>query len=205
MTLQLFYFPLTGRAEVIRLICLAKGAEFTETAPDYQAMKADKDNFPFGQVPRLVDGDVNLVQSNAIVRYLARKFDMYGKTNVEMATVDMLLDAVEDFRGCWAKYVYGAKASDEEKPGFMAQFKTHAENINRLVAKGPGPFLFGAEPCVADFAIYDICWLVKRLDGDFLESFEALKAVFQAVEAIPAIKKHIEESRHERVSGNGLG
>ena len=206
MPLELYYFPIRGRGEVARLMCVANGAEYTETAPEYSAMKADKDNYPFGQLPRLVDGDISLAQSNAIIRYLARKFNMYGQSQAEMAKVDILLDCVEDWRMCYIKFIYGNKASDEAKPEFMQQFNTHAENINRYIAKGANPFVLGAEPSAADLALYDICWLVLRQDSNFLESHAALKALFEAVEAIPGIKKYIEEGKgHERVNGNGLG
>jgi glutathione S-transferase len=68
MTVTLHYFPLRGRGEVIRLALELRGVQYAEQAPDYAAMKQDQDAFPFGQCPRLVDGDINCVQSNAILR-----------------------------------------------------------------------------------------------------------------------------------------
>lgn len=35
----------------------------------------------------MVDGDVDLVQSNACIRHLARKFKLYGASEAEMAKV----------------------------------------------------------------------------------------------------------------------
>ena len=89
----------------------------------------------FGQCPMLIDGDVELVQSNAILRYLARKYgnyfsmfdeqgiffysvehdfkerfvpfiDLYGSTNQEAARVDMINDGVEDLRGAYTVLIY---------------------------------------------------------------------------------------------------
>lgn len=68
MPVELYYFPIRGRAEVIKLLCAAKGIEYVVKDVDYQHMKTDRQQYPFGQCPRLVDGDVDLCQSNAIIR-----------------------------------------------------------------------------------------------------------------------------------------
>ena len=55
---------------------------------------------PTGQVPwlQVVDGDkiVKLSQSVAIARFLARKFNLAGTTDLEQAEVDMYADQVSD-------------------------------------------------------------------------------------------------------------
>lgn len=68
MTVQIYYFPIRGRAEVIKLLCAAKGVQFEMKDVDYEQMKTDRAQYPFGQCPRLVDGDVDICQSNAMVR-----------------------------------------------------------------------------------------------------------------------------------------
>ena len=52
----------------------------------------------FGQVPCFYDGDLELVQSGAIVRYLARKHDLYGSNTSEAALMDMVYDGQEDLK-----------------------------------------------------------------------------------------------------------
>ncbi len=65
----LHYFPVRGRGEVFKLECAVAGLEYELRDVDYQAMKTDRKAYPFGQCPRLVDGDVDICQSNAIIRY----------------------------------------------------------------------------------------------------------------------------------------
>lgn len=51
---------------------------------------------PMGQMPVLeVDGE-KLPQSGAIARYLARKFNLAGKTEMEMYRSDVYIETLED-------------------------------------------------------------------------------------------------------------
>lgn len=54
---QLFYPPVRGRGEVIRLALHHTGVEYEELSVDRAQMKTNLDAFPFGQVPRS-EGDV---------------------------------------------------------------------------------------------------------------------------------------------------
>lgn len=58
---------------------------------------------------RLVDGDINIAQSNAILRHIARKYDMYGSTEAEHCRVDEVLDGISALRAKYVDLVY-AKA-----------------------------------------------------------------------------------------------
>ena len=49
---QLFYPPVRGRGEVIRLALHQAGVDYEELSVDRAQMKTDLDAFPFGQVPR---------------------------------------------------------------------------------------------------------------------------------------------------------
>lgn len=49
---QLFYPPVRGRGEVIRLALHHAGVEYEELSVDRAQMKTNLDAFPFGQVPR---------------------------------------------------------------------------------------------------------------------------------------------------------
>jgi glutathione S-transferase len=64
---------------------------YEEKPVDYAAMKADKEGYPFGQAPRLIDGQLNLVQSYAITRHLARKYNLYGGSLEEQAKVGIII------------------------------------------------------------------------------------------------------------------
>ena len=60
----------------------------------------------FGQLPCLRHGDLQLVQSSAIMRYLARKHDLYGAGDVEASLIDMIHDGQEDLRTKYIRMIY---------------------------------------------------------------------------------------------------
>ena len=90
---KLMYFNLRGRAELARLILASAGQEYEDFRFEREQWPQHKGNTPFGQAPVLEvteDGKtVQIAQSLAIARYLARKFGLYGKNETEMAEIDM--------------------------------------------------------------------------------------------------------------------
>ena len=55
-------------------------------------------DYPFPNLPYLIDGDLKMTQSNAIIRHLGRKFGLTGASVEEMAKVDIILEEGMDFR-----------------------------------------------------------------------------------------------------------
>ena len=51
---------------------------------------------PGGQLPVLEIDGMKIGQSITIARYLANKFDLAGKTDIEKAHADMILDCIQD-------------------------------------------------------------------------------------------------------------
>ena len=64
-----------------------------------------------GQLPCFCDGNLELVQSGAIVRYLARKHDLYGLNASEAALIDMVYDGQEDLRYKFVEKMLYTKAN----------------------------------------------------------------------------------------------
>lgn len=52
---------------------------------------------------RYVDDEVDICQSNAICRYIGRRYGLYGSNRSEAAQIDQIMDGVEDLR---IKYVH---------------------------------------------------------------------------------------------------
>jgi len=50
------------------------------------------------------DGELSLVQSNAILRYFGRKYDRYGGSDLAaQAAIDMIIDGCEDVLGMFQR------------------------------------------------------------------------------------------------------
>jgi len=95
-TYKLTYFNGRGRAEVIRLVFAAGGQDYVDHRIERDQWPNHKAEAPFGQLPLLEVDGVKLCQSNACARYVARQLHLAGKTDLEQAQADMLVDCYED-------------------------------------------------------------------------------------------------------------
>jgi len=146
---KLVYFNGRGRAEVSRQIFALAGEDYE----DYRMKEGEwptlKPNTPFGQAPYMeIEGEGTLCSSLAIARYLARKFGLAGKTDIEQARVDMVADCVEDaVRPLLA--VFGAK-NDEEKAAIKKkfqeeQFPGNLEKFEKMLTGSKSGYFVGNE------------------------------------------------------------
>lgn len=100
----LHYFPVTGRAEPIRLLLSYVSQPWVEpdVRPIWDIMTKELSGYPFRQLPRYVSTDlgepVDVVEANAILRHLGRVHGLYGASLAASAEVDMVLEGVRDLR-----------------------------------------------------------------------------------------------------------
>uniref|UniRef100_A0A8C3VDU3 Glutathione S-transferase n=1 Tax=Catharus ustulatus TaxID=91951 RepID=A0A8C3VDU3_CATUS len=124
------YWDIRGLCHAIRLLL-----EYTETpyedklyscgeAPDYDKSQwineKEKLGLDFPNLPYFIDGTTKLTQSNAILRYIARKHNMCGETEEEILRVDMLENQIMDFRMSLVMVCYNPDF-EKLKPGYLEQ------------------------------------------------------------------------------------
>ncbi|XP_070619159.1 glutathione S-transferase 3-like [Erythrolamprus reginae] len=85
---KLYYFNGRGRMEQIRWLLAAAGVEFEEeffeTREQYEKLLQDG-FFLFQQTPMVEIDGMKLVQTRAILRYIATKYNLYGTNLKERA------------------------------------------------------------------------------------------------------------------------
>ncbi len=96
----LTYFHGRGRAETTRWMLAATDVDFTnvaiETPQELTALRATG-KLPFDQMPLLeIDGH-RLSQSSAMIRYLARRGNLYGNNDTDAMWCDLVAGAAADF------------------------------------------------------------------------------------------------------------
>lgn len=184
-------------------------------------MKTDLEAFPCGQAPRYVDDDVDMVQSNAIVRHLGRKLDMYGDGSLAAAAqVDMVIDTVEGIKLKYLELIYKQELADDAKAAYWTAHVdaatvhdrnggTHFSYLDCMLHKraGAGPFALGATLSVADIMAFDIFDAHLRIWGDALAAaFPRLAAHHKAVGEVPGIAAYLaSDRRHPQQNGTPLG
>uniref|UniRef100_A0A4W4FVV9 glutathione transferase n=1 Tax=Electrophorus electricus TaxID=8005 RepID=A0A4W4FVV9_ELEEL len=113
----LAYWDIRGLAQPIRLLLEYTGTQYEEKfyscgeAPNYDKNcwfeEKAKLKMDFPNLPYLEDGDRKIVQSNAIMRYIARKHNLCGETEDEKTRVDILENQAMDFRNGFVLVCYG--------------------------------------------------------------------------------------------------
>eukprot|EP00051_Salpingoeca_urceolata_P018158 m.253588 g.253588 ORF g.253588 m.253588 type:complete len:306 (-) comp19136_c0_seq4:937-1854(-) len=87
---HLSYFNVRGRAQMVGVMAAFVGQRIDyDWNPNWPAIRPQT---PLGQLPVLRDGAVVLSQSMAIVRYLARKWNLQGSCTEDFALSEMLLE-----------------------------------------------------------------------------------------------------------------
>eukprot|EP00058_Branchiostoma_floridae_P022605 XP_002608095.1 hypothetical protein BRAFLDRAFT_91427 [Branchiostoma floridae] len=192
---KLTYFNGRGSAEIVRLVFAAGGIEYEDVRLERDQWPDLKPNTPMGQVPILeVDGTM-LCQSNSIARYVAKQAGLAGKTPLEQARVDMIMDGMEEM-GSKGYAAYFEKNEDikaertkEYEDTFLPQFFTF---LNKLV--GDSGHFVGSELTLADITFFNMATLVGTwMKVPNVDEFSGLKKVMNHVTSNPGIAKWLKE------------
>jgi glutathione S-transferase len=97
-TATLYYFGGRGLADQIRWMMAATNVDFTQKVVNKREKFLDMAGrqLPFGQLPLLQIDGMEIVQSQAAVRYLARRGGLQGSSPEGALKCDMIAEAVRD-------------------------------------------------------------------------------------------------------------
>lgn len=200
--LVLYDHPVSSNAVKVRFLLAELGLEYERVhvpfaQPRPEALLAVN---PFGRIPGLVDGDLRMGESNAILRYLAHRenrYDLYPLEPAGRARVDFALDAWSTLirPGLGALEVAGLLYRDRETGGGPVE-KADQDAVKAAIP-GAEAALDLFERFVADngtilghFTIADCCvapviWRTYRLPLP-MERWPKLTRVRDTVTARPA-------------------
>ncbi|MBH3472166.1 glutathione S-transferase family protein [Pseudomonas putida] len=189
--IKLYNFPKSGHAHRIELMLsllnlptelvfvdLAKGAH---KQPDFLALN------PFGQVPVIDDNGTVIADSNAILVYLAKKYDngtWLPEEPAAAARVQRWLSVAAGplaFGPAAARLVtvFGAAFNTDE---VIARAHTLLKVIDAELAKAP--FLAGSTPTIADITNYS--YIAHAPEGNVsLEPYANVRSWLARIESLP--------------------
>ena len=149
---------------------------------------------PNGKVPVLVDGDLVLTESAAILVYLAEKTGkLLPKDGIGRARVlEQLFFHASGLSPAFGNAGFFKRSSPEPQPIAEARFVTEAERIlGRLDAKlASQSFVAGEEFTIADIAHFGWIWRIQ-FPGLTLDGRPNLSRWYEAVAARPAVQQAI--------------
>ncbi|KAL5013720.1 hypothetical protein ScPMuIL_007990 [Solemya velum] len=158
---KLIYFPTRGRAELTRLVFAASGIDYEDCRIDRQTeWPKIKPNTPLGQLPVLeVDGE-QMAESSSIARFVAKQAGMMGKTSLEQAQIEMIVDALQDALETVVSWFVEKEESikaEKKKKVVEETYPTVVSIMESILTKNAadGGFLVGSSMSLADLALYD--------------------------------------------------
>merc|ERR1712133_237931 len=155
--------------------------------PDVQWTRM-KPKMDFGQLPILNWDGVELAQSVACARFIAREVGLAGKTSMEQAQADEIVDVIQDLINAWVK-LYFAKDEEGLKKFNEVTLQTALEQLEkRLVGRG-GQYFVGNNLTWADIIVF---MYLGDLPKEAYEKYPKLTNLYERVGAIPNIKAWVE-------------
>ena len=210
--MKLSYFNLEGLAEPIRLMFKIANVEFEDHRFSFEEWPALKATFPNGSVPVLTNpkDDMVMTQSNGILKYFGAQHGMYPSDPKAAYLVDEIMEMVGDFSKSASYSIYvGMRPEalghfDLEAEAKAAIIKRMREELMKVMPGqlanldkkvGQTGFLTTGKVTVADLVTYCRLRGLRRgvMDGipkDVVDSHVNLMALYEKVEALPAVKAH---------------
>ena len=190
MAIKLYRHELSGHAHRVEafLSILQKDYELVDV--DLMAGEQRSEHFlklnPFGQVPVLVDGDVTLSDSTAILVYLARKYapNWLPDDPLKQANVQKWLSVAsgEVAAGPGAARLVKLFGAQLDYAGAVTKAHKLLSLLDAHLKENQ--FLASAQPTIADLAVY--AYVAHAPEGGVaLDNYPQVRAWISRVEALP--------------------
>uniref|UniRef100_A0A2K6MHW9 glutathione transferase n=1 Tax=Rhinopithecus bieti TaxID=61621 RepID=A0A2K6MHW9_RHIBE len=187
MPMTLGYWNIRGLAHSIRLLLEYTGSSYEEkkyTMGDGNGtLVKNQAGLDFPNLPYLIDGTHKITQSNAILRYIARKHNLCGETEKEKIWEDILENQLMDNRMQLARLCYDPdfeKLKPEYLEGLPEMLKLYSQFL------GKQPWFLGDKITFVDFIAYDVLERNQVFEPSCLDAFPNLKDFISRFEVIPA-------------------
>jgi len=190
---------------IIRALFALADQEYEDCKIDFSNWAEYKQTLPFQQVPVLEITEnsktYTIAQSIAISRFLANKFGLAGKTDIEKAQVDMIVDELSDVLNLLTSIYKIPEGEDRIKALNKITGETipnMLKFIENLLVKNENGFLVGDSLTFADLHLINTIEWLGDYKENILSKLDVLKEYDQRIRSLPKIAQHIKESSHIR-------
>ncbi|XP_019393069.1 PREDICTED: glutathione S-transferase-like [Crocodylus porosus] len=194
---KLHYFNGRGRMETIRWLLAVAGVEFEEYFFETreELIKLQQSGvLLFQQVPLVEIDGMNMVQTRAILNYIAAKHNLYGKHLKERALIDMYVEATMDLNDLVMCHpmqppegreknlaLIVDKATNRYFPAYEKVLKDHGQD-----------YLVGNQFSRADVQVPETILMMEEMKPDILAKFPLLQGFKARISNNPTIKKFLQ-------------
>ncbi len=198
---KLNYFNLRSKAAVIRTIFALADQKFEDYRIDRDGDEWPefKETLPFKQVPVLEVTEnsttYTIAQSMAISRFLANRFGLAGKNELERANADMIIDHVMDILGAVRK-IHGQPDGDEKQIKLQKFYNDNCHrmllDIEKFLEKNESGYLVGDSATYADLYLINLYDWFSDSKGDVLNKLPLLKEHDQRIRSLDNLRDFLE-------------
>ena len=193
-TYKLFYFPVRGLAEPVRLLLAQKDIKYEDIRLAGEEWQKEKPNMPFGVMPVLEEDGKKLGGSLTILRYLGEKYGLAGSNAWDNAHLANIADFITDFRLELVKVYYEkdeTKKQELQKRLAEEVIPKYFGKLNELAATTG--YLCCGRLTWPDLQLYTILDYVIKGHPEVLSNFPGLTSLRKNIEGDANISKWINE------------
>lgn len=155
----LYYFGGRGLADPIRWMLAAANISFGQKVVDTREyfLKLAARQLPFGALPLLQIDGIEIVQSKAIIRAIAKRSRLCGRDNEEEIKCDMVAEMVSEILGLAVRAPFARNSGEEAGQKHIAAMKEkwnkYAPRLEAVLAANGGIFMVGDRMTYADVLV----------------------------------------------------
>ncbi|XP_007546195.1 glutathione S-transferase, alpha tandem duplicate 1 [Poecilia latipinna] len=189
----LHYFNGRGKMESIRWLLTVAEAEFDEyylTDREQYLKLLNEGSLMFQQVPLVEIDGLKLVQTKAILHYIAEKYNLYGKDIKERAMINMYAEGLIDHM----EMIMVLPFVTDTKPkldNIQSKAKERYLPVFEKALTGP-VYLVGGKLSLADVLLVECTLMLEEKFPDILKEFPNIKSFQGRMIRIPAISRFLQ-------------
>jgi glutathione S-transferase len=191
------YFEGRARVEPIRVILEELAIPYDDQKVSFDSWTKMKNDTPFGALPSYREGGMEIFQSHAIIRHLARVHDLYGSTEAERVRCDVVEEAISDLNELVGKAPWRTNVAEERADYIANELGPTLDQLERFLKSNPNPggFWVGSSLTFVDLIAFAILDSTGAMFPEALEKCPALRDFCNEIASRPRIAAYIESGR----------
>ncbi|KAG8198424.1 hypothetical protein JTE90_021665 [Oedothorax gibbosus] len=193
------YWNFRGLAEHIRYLLYYKNVDFEDKRYNVEEDVWLSEKFTLGldfpNLPYYIDENVKLTQSVTIIRYLAQKHGLDGKTEEDQLRVSLAEQQIFDVRSSFGQLCHN-REFEKLKPEFVAKVPAQLKLVSDFL--GDRKFLAGDYITYVDFMAYEPLEFYQYLIPGVLNDFPNLKAYHDRIRQLPQLQAYFNSATYKR-------
>jgi glutathione S-transferase len=201
------YFDARARVEPIRVILEELAIPYEDQRVSFEAWLEMKSQTPFGALPSYRHGELEIFQTHAIIRHLARAHDLYGSTESERVRCDVIEEALSDLNELVGKAPW-RDGFAKQRAGYVAnELGPALEQLERFLEsnRDPGGFWVGASLTFVDLVAFALLDTTGAMFPEAMEKYPALREFRDRIARRPRIAAYLESGRRPAMIQIGPG